>query len=136
MRHSLLILAAASVMMFISCSKEKEPTREDFVGNWIASESTIFMGQTLTRDYEFSISLDPGNASRIIMKDFGNIPGANVSATVNGKDFTTEKLSITINGLEGSFEGAGKIEGDKITYTVVFNSTGFNESYNGIATRK
>jgi hypothetical protein len=132
----MLSLLMMSAFLLPSCNKEKEPTREDFVGTWLAEESTLFMGQTLTRDYEFSITPDPGNANRIIMNDFGNIPGAKVSATIDGANFTTEKLTITINGLEGSFEGAGKLEGKTLTYSLIFSASGINESYNGTATKK
>jgi hypothetical protein len=130
-----LFVAATFVLGFSSCQKDTDP-REDFVGNWDATESIIVGGQTNTRSYSFNIVLDPGNADRIIMNSYGDLQGAAISATVSGKAFTTERLNITFNGAGATFEGSGTIDGNRLTFSNIISVGGVPTVFNGTATKK
>jgi hypothetical protein len=131
----LLFVAVTFVAGFSSCKKDTDP-REDFVGNWDATESIIVGGQTNTRSYSFNIILDPGNADRIIMNSYGDLQGAAISATVSGKTFTTERLNITFNGAGATFEGSGTIDGNRLTFSNIISVGGVPTVFNGTATKK
>ena len=130
-----LIFAFLGLVLVSSCKKEDEVTRNDFVGTWNAEESIIIAGQTMTDDYTFVITPDPGNSDKLIMTGFANI-GAPLSATVSGRNFTTEEIGITYNGINGTFNGSGSLNGNTLTYeyTIVTDAETFE--WNGTATKQ
>jgi hypothetical protein len=136
MKKSIWLLMIALMAVAVTSCKKDSYSREDFVGNWDATESIIISGQTNTRSYSFNVILDPGNIDRIIMNSYGDLQGAAISATVSGNTFKTEKLNITFNGNSATFEGSGTIDGNKITYSNVILSNGVNTTFNGTATKK
>ena len=136
MKKSIWLLMIALMAVAVTSCKKDSYSREDFVGNWDATESIIISGQTNTRSYSFNVILDPGNIDRIIMNSYGDLQGAAISATVSGNTFKTEKLNITFNGNSATFEGSGTIDGNKITYSNVILTNGVNTTFNGTATKK
>ncbi len=136
MKKSIWLLTIALMAIAVTSCKKDSYSREDFVGNWDATESIIISGQTNTRSYSFNVILDPGNIDRIIMNSYGDLQGAAISATVSGNTFKTEKLNITFNGNSATFEGSGTIDGNKITYSNVILTNGVNTTFNGTATKK
>lgn len=136
MKKSIWLLMIGLMAIAVTSCKKDSYSREDFVGNWDATESIIISGQTNTRSYSFNVILDPGNIDRIIMNSYGDLQGAAISATVSGNTFKTEKLNITFNGNSATFEGSGTIDGNKITYSNVILTNGVNTTFNGTATKK
>lgn len=136
MKFLMFSLMALGLMLTItSCNKDEEVTRNDFIGTWDAKESTIIAGQTVTQDYIFTIAPDPGNNDKIILQGFGNTTGSAFSATISGKNFTTEEIEITINGETGTISGSGTINGSNITYTYGIVAPSIMQTWNGTATK-
>lgn len=116
-----LVIAAFSVLAFVSCQPEEEPTpadaRDPFVASWTLNENSSQIGAST---YTVHINKSTTNTSQVQIENFYNI-GFNFKATadISGTSVTIPQQTYNSNQLHGS---GSKTGANTITLTYYMNN--------------